>query len=318
MKKFSADRFILRILIAFLLAIFCIGIAELAACRYFDPGTYDKIVAPVRRCSAFIQRTAVDTARRSVEITLFAADQTAKATLSFAAGVQTSIQNTWSDAVVFLSSTLESFERQSAEEPTIVGDVDSDPSATKLRKDGNTLFLTGGSRETVYFNQGDELWASQPFGADNIGRYGCGPTAMAMVVASLTDFETDPAVMAQWAFEHGYWARKSGSYLSIIQGTADAYGLPASSVTEKTPEALTDILSNGNYIVALMGPGHFTKGGHFIILRGVTLDGQVLVADPSSLERSLTAWDPALILEELSHSTAHGAPLWKIAPPEES
>ena len=41
-----------------------------------------------------------------------------------------------------------------------------------------------------------------------------------------------------------------------------------------------------------MGPGHFTNGGHFIILRGVTLDGSVLVADPASQERSLTTWDP--------------------------
>ena len=33
------------------------------------------------------------------------------------------------------------------------------------------------------------------------GGYGCGPTAMAMAVASLTDIETDPATMAQWAAE---------------------------------------------------------------------------------------------------------------------
>lgn len=44
-----------------------------------------------------------------------------------------------------------------------------------------------------------------------------------------------------------------------------------------------------------MTRGHFTERGHFIILRGVTLEGRVLVADPNSRERSLAAWEPQLI-----------------------
>ena len=35
-----------------------------------------------------------------------------------------------------------------------------------------------------------------------------------------------------------------------------------------------------------MSAGHFTSGGHFILLRGVTLDGNILVADPNSRARS--------------------------------
>ena len=64
-----------------------------------------------------------------------------------------------------------------------------------------------------------------------------------------------------------------------------------------------------------MGPGHFTSGGHFIVLRGVTLTGKLLVADPVSDERSLMEWDPQLILDELSASRHNGAPLWVISPP---
>lgn len=41
-------------------------------------------------------------------------------------------------------------------------------------------------------------------------------------------------------------------------------------------------LSSGHIFVALMGSGHFTSSGHFILLRGVTLDGKILVADPNS------------------------------------
>ena len=69
-------------------------------------------------------------------------------------------------------------------------------------------------------------------------------------------------------------------------------------------------------LVALEGTGHFTNGGHFIVLRGVTLTGKLLVADPASEERSLMEWDPQLVLDELSASRSNGAPLWVISPPD--
>ena len=59
-----------------------------------------------------------------------------------------------------------------------------------------------------------------------------------------------------------------------------------------------------------MGPGHFTDTGHFIVLRGVTKDNKILVADPISRTRSLQEWDSELIISELSMSRSSGAPLW--------
>lgn len=44
--------------------------------------------------------------------------------------------------------------------------------------------------------------------------------------------------------------------------------------------------------------------------------GTILVADPNSEERSLMEWEPQLILDELSASTANGAPLWVLSPAE--
>ena len=37
-----------KLVLAVLLAVLCIGAAELAACRHFAPETYERIVAPVR------------------------------------------------------------------------------------------------------------------------------------------------------------------------------------------------------------------------------------------------------------------------------
>jgi len=61
-----------------------------------------------------------------------------------------------------------------------------------------------------------------------------------------------------------------------------------------------------------MGRGHFTSSGHFIVLRGVTADGQILVADPSSLARSERTWDFELIMNEARRSSGAGGAFWII------
>lgn len=78
---------------------------------------------------------------------------------------------------------------------------------------GDVTF-TDGVTPVVYYNQLDERYASQPYGTDNIGGYGCGPTSMAIVVSSLTDDTVDPVEMARWSYENGYWCDNSGSYPS--------------------------------------------------------------------------------------------------------
>ena len=288
-----------KIVLLVVLALLCIGGAELAACRHFDPALYDRITAPVRHC---------------VDIIRSAGHQATAAAADFWDRL-TPNEPPESESTDPVENETE---LQLAAEPLIASDLPAvDPAITELKAEDGIERLTGNGISTVYFNQGEEPWASQPYGKDNIGGYGCGPTAMAMVVSSLTDEIVDPAAMAQWAYEHHYWASKSGSYLSIVSGTAEAYGLKCESMTERTSEALRSALLGGRLVVALMGPGHFTQNGHFIVLRGITLSGEVLVADPNSTDRSLAAWDPQLVLDELSSNTASGGPLWSVWAPAE-
>ena len=65
-------------------------------------------------------------------------------------------------------------------------------------------------------------------------------------------------------------------------------------------------------IVTLMSKGHFTKSGHFIVLRGVTAEGKILVADPASIRRSEQEWDLSIILAEARKGASAGGPLWAI------
>ena len=40
-------------------------------------------------------------------------------------------------------------------------------------------------------------------------------------------------------------------------------------------------MSSGKYVIANPQHGIFTRSGHFIVLRGLTSDGKILVADPN-------------------------------------
>lgn len=277
-----------------LLAIVCVAACELAVGYFLAPEWFEKTTAPVRACAhsaaEFCAQTAQRLSNRAAQLADTLAESLSKP------------QEDEEDTPQLADGTLLERTVQLA-----------NPSVTerKLRDDG-TQYLTGGMMDLDYFNQSESPWADQPYGTDDIARYGCGPTAMAMVVNSMTEFYTDPILMAQWAVQEHHWAKQSGSYLTIVSGAAEAFGLKAYSIREQTPEALRTALLSGDLIVALMGPGHFTKGGHFIVIHGVTLSGTLLVADPNSTERSLMEWDAELILSELSGSTHCGAPLWGI------
>ncbi len=173
--------------------------------------------------------------------------------------------------------------------------------------------FTDGVTEVVYFNQKDERYANESYGTDNIGGYGCGPTSMSIVVSSLTGDIVDPIEMAEWSYKNGGWCSKSGSYHALIPSAAKAWGLTVEGCTASEPQRILDALCSGKLVVAIMTKGHFTSGGHFIVLRGVQ-DGKILVADPASYKRSEKLWDLSIILNEASKRAGAGGPFWIIGP----
>ncbi len=190
--------------------------------------------------------------------------------------------------------------------------ADSDYQFSGTVYDGVTF--TDGGISVTYYNQLDGRWKDAAYGTDNIGGYGCGPTAMSIVVSTLTGDTVDPPTMAGWAYDHGYWCSGNGSYRTLIAAAADAWGLSVEGCTAEEPQRLVDALGAGKLVVAIMGPGHFTKSGHFIVLRGCTAEGQLFVADPASFSRSEKSWDLSVVLSEASKSTAANGPFWIIGP----
>jgi hypothetical protein len=180
--------------------------------------------------------------------------------------------------------------------------------------DYGDLVFRDGVTEVVYFNQLDIRFADQPYGTDRIGTHGCGPAVLSIVISSLTDTIVDPIEMAEWAVANGGWAQEQGSYHTLIPNGARAFGLNVEANVQNDPQRILDALADGKLVVALMARGHFTRSGHFIVLRGVTADGQILVADPASLSRSERTWDFQLILDEARRGADAGGAFWIISP----
>jgi len=179
--------------------------------------------------------------------------------------------------------------------------------------DYGDIVFTDGATDVIYFNQLDEKYADEPYGTDKIGTSGCGPTALAIVVSSLTGRIVDPVEMAEWSVANGGWCEGNGSYHSLIPSAAQAFGLNVEGNVQNTPQIIIDALADGKLVIALMSKGHFTSGGHFIVLRGVTADGKILVADPSSKKRSELEWGFSLILKEARKGAGAGGAFWIIS-----
>lgn len=171
--------------------------------------------------------------------------------------------------------------------------------------------LKSGHTEVVYYNQMDSRWANIMYGTGGtIGEAGCGPTSLAMVVSTLTDTLIDPAAMSNWSYKNGYRAEGNGSYHSLIPEGGKHFGLHVEGASKKEPQKIVDALSSGKLVIAIMSKGHFTSSGHFLVLRGISKDGKILVADSASRKRSDQEWDLELIVREARENAVAGGPFW--------
>lgn len=173
------------------------------------------------------------------------------------------------------------------------------------------VVFTDGGMEVVYYNQLDERWANVMYGqSSTIGEAGCGPTSMSIVISTLTGTAHDPIELSKWSVKSGHRCEGNGSYHSLIPAAAEGYGLSCKG--DLSAQDIVDALSSDKLVVAIMSKGHFTTSGHFIVLRGVTSEGKILVADPASHKRSQQEWDLSLIMNEARKGAAAGGPFWAI------
>lgn len=163
----------------------------------------------------------------------------------------------------------------------------------------NGIILPGTDQgiSVVYFNQGDPAYQNGRFG-NNVAISGCGPVSMAICVSSLSGTLIDPLEMCDWCYEKGVWIPGEGGLHSLPPTVCAEFGLSCELTDGSNPQTLINALSSGKLIVTLVGPGHFTTSGHFLVLRGVTSTGKILVADCGNSANNNVEWDMSIILDE--------------------
>ena len=146
--------------------------------------------------------------------------------------------------------------------------------------------------------QWDERWGYNTYAEELMGLSGCGPTCLSMVsIYLLNDTSLSPEYIANFSEENGYCVSRKGSTWTLISEGGEKLGLDVTEIAY-SEEFIKVSLQSGNPIICIMGPGHFTSSGHFIVLTDYD-DGHVKVNDPNSISRSEKWWKLSDIEDEI-------------------
>lgn len=159
------------------------------------------------------------------------------------------------------------------------------------------------NKRPVSYLQVDARWKNKPYRVtgeqSTIGSAGCGPTCAAMVIATLADKSVTPVETCAWAVRRGYKALNQGTYYSYFAPQLAAYGIDCRQLlgsriinqpSHPVHNEVKDYLRKGYYVIALMGPGTWTRSGHFVLLWG--WDDKVRINDPASTKTARLNGDP--------------------------
>lgn len=149
------------------------------------------------------------------------------------------------------------------------------------------------NRKPVSYLQTDPRWKDKPYQVAGetatIGGSGCGPTCAAMVLETLTGQNITPVDTCAWSVQHGYKALNQGTYYSYFAAQFATYDIGCrqmlgSRLSNQPDHPVHDqvrqYLRDGYYVIALVGPGLWTRSGHYVLLWA--WDDKVRINDPAS------------------------------------
>lgn len=167
----------------------------------------------------------------------------------------------------------------------------------RLKKATAAYEKAGSVGPIVYYNQGDYNHTfSGPGGTNTIKSAGCGPTSLAICISTLTGRRVTPIQVADWGAKQGLYIQGEGWSHSCPGIMANHWELKCKKIA-RSKKNLKTVLRKGQLVVAVMGPGHFTSGGHYIVLYGLNSKGQILVSDCGSRSRN-GAWNFDIVFNE--------------------
>ncbi len=146
--------------------------------------------------------------------------------------------------------------------------------------------------------QWDERWGYQKYGSSFVAASGCGPTCLSMVISTIKKNPTiTPAAVASLSEQLGEVDADNNTMWVLLTDAANTWGVYSEEGLLEE-EQVKDTLNSGKYIICSVGPGDFTKIGHFIVLVSYK-DGQVEVRDPFNSEHTERTWTYADIASQI-------------------
>ncbi|MBQ9409286.1 MAG: peptidoglycan-binding protein [Clostridia bacterium] len=140
----------------------------------------------------------------------------------------------------------------------------------------------------VHYLQWDKRWKNVMYSShadpkQTIGSSGCGPTSMAMIVATMIDNKITPVETCALSIKGGYRTYDSGTAWGYFKYAFDHYKDFSYFVKTSSLATVKAALKKGALVVGSMNSndgGFWTKGGHFITILGC--DGKYIYAnDPN-------------------------------------
>lgn len=149
------------------------------------------------------------------------------------------------------------------------------------------------NKRPVSYLQTDSRWKAEPYRVSGenstIGNSGCGPTAAAMLIETITGKTFTPVDACNWSMAHGYKALNQGTYYAYFTPQFAEFGIDCQMLNWQNTygkpdhanhETVAQKLKEGYYAIALMNKGLWTSSGHFVVLWWQ--DDKVRINDPAS------------------------------------
>ena len=175
--------------------------------------------------------------------------------------------------------------------------------------------------QPVSYLQTDPRWGSLDYSAPGekttIAASGCGPTAMAMVLATWADPAVNPRTECAWALAHGFKAPHQGTYYGYFEAAGRRYGLKTYRLNYTNlygndrsayHAQARDALDRGDLVIACMGKGNWTSSGHYVLVWDIQ-GNTICINDPASTKASRVRGDYAVFKRQVKY-------YWVIERPE--
>ena len=168
-----------------------------------------------------------------------------------------------------------------------------------LLGEGDGKIPSGGLPIPLYL-QGSPTWGSYPYGDGTLSSNACGPTCMAMLASYYNQTTITPLDVTTWAGRR-YWSDSSGTSWAFMTEAPENYGFHGANIGNDI-NAVVTALKDGQAVVASVSGraglnNYFANAGHYIVLRGMTEDGLILVNDPggNGEKNAQMAFEPSFI-----------------------